>query len=134
MVLVLFVTLSITSLVLITENFNDFHMFVQLCSCDLFIWLCYTACGIIVPLSGIEPTSPSVEEWSLNHWTTREVPKMFSLPQKETLNSCYHRLSPPPAPIASISKQPLILLSLPIDLSILDISYKWNRTVFCVLI
>ena len=24
---------------------------------------------------GIEPMSPAVEVWSLNHWTAREVPK-----------------------------------------------------------
>ena len=27
-----------------------------------------------VPQPGIEPTPPVVEAWSLNHWTTREVP------------------------------------------------------------
>ena len=28
----------------------------------------------IVPCSGIEPTYPVLKAWSLNHWTTREVP------------------------------------------------------------
>ena len=32
------------------------------------------ACGILVPQPGIEPTHP-VLEGSLNHWTTREVPR-----------------------------------------------------------
>ena len=32
------------------------------------------ACGILVPLPGIELTPPAVEVWSLNHWTAREVP------------------------------------------------------------
>ena len=30
------------------------------------------ACRILAPQPGIEP----MEAWSLNHWTTREVPKM----------------------------------------------------------
>ena len=31
--------------------------------------------GILVPQSGIKHTSPALAAWSLNHWTTREVPK-----------------------------------------------------------
>ena len=27
----------------------------------------------------MEPTSPIVEAWSLNHWTTREVPVMITV-------------------------------------------------------
>ena len=30
-------------------------------------------CGILFPWPGIEPVSPAVEAWSLNHWTTRDV-------------------------------------------------------------
>ena len=30
--------------------------------------------GILVPQAGLEPVAPVVEAWSLNHWTTREVP------------------------------------------------------------
>ena len=37
-------------------------------------WLHCMACRILVPRPGIEPTPPAVEAWSLNHWTTREVP------------------------------------------------------------
>ena len=29
---------------------------------------------VLVPQSGIEPTCSALETWSLNHWTTREVP------------------------------------------------------------
>ena len=32
------------------------------------------ACGILVPWPGIESMSLALEAWSLNHWTTREVP------------------------------------------------------------
>ena len=36
--------------------------------------LCHEVCGILVPRSGIELAPPALEAWSLNHWTTREVP------------------------------------------------------------
>ena len=32
--------------------------------------------GILVPVLGIEPATPVLEAESLNHWTTRKVPKM----------------------------------------------------------
>ena len=37
------------------------------------LWLCHTACGILVPLPGIEPVLPVLVAQSLNHWTTGEV-------------------------------------------------------------
>ena len=37
-------------------------------------WGC-TACGFLVPHSGIKPESLALEVWSLNHWTAREVLK-----------------------------------------------------------
>ena len=43
----------------------------------LFFWPRCTAYGILVPQPGIEPVPPAVEAWSLNHWTTREVPKTW---------------------------------------------------------
>ena len=42
----------------------------------------HTACGILVPRSGIEPLPPALEAQSLqslNHWTTREVPQWDTL-------------------------------------------------------
>ena len=33
---------------------------------------------VAVPQPGIEPTSPAVKVWRLNHWTTREVPSGYS--------------------------------------------------------
>ena len=42
----------------------------------LFIYLfspLHAACWILVPWPGIEPASPAVEVWSLNHWTARDV-------------------------------------------------------------
>ena len=38
----------------------------------LILWPCHRACGILVPRSGIQPSSPAVEVQSLNYWTTRE--------------------------------------------------------------
>ena len=42
-----------------------------------FFWPCHTTYGILVPWPGIKPLPPAVEAWSLNHWTTREVPADF---------------------------------------------------------
>ena len=44
--------------------------------CFLF-WLCRTACRFLVPWPGIEPMPPAVEARSLNHWTTRAVPRIM---------------------------------------------------------
>ena len=46
---------------------------------NFFFWPCPTACGILLPWPGIEPTTPAVEAQSLNHWTAREVPKLLIL-------------------------------------------------------
>ena len=40
-----------------------------------FFWLGWAAYGILVPRPGIEPMFPTVIAWSLNHWSTRKVPK-----------------------------------------------------------
>ena len=46
-----------------------------------FLWPRHAARGILVPQPGLEPTPPAVEAWSLNHWTTREVPQdLFLIP------------------------------------------------------
>ena len=37
-------------------------------------WPHHAASGALVPWQGIEPVSPALEAWSLNHWTAREVP------------------------------------------------------------
>ena len=34
------------------------------------------ACGILAPRPGIKPTTSVVEAWSLNHWTSKEVPRV----------------------------------------------------------
>ena len=37
-------------------------------------WPNRAACGMLIPRTRIEPVSPALEVWHLNHWTTREVP------------------------------------------------------------
>ena len=41
-----------------------------------FLWPHCVACGILVPQPGTKPAPPAVEAQSLNHWTTREVPRV----------------------------------------------------------
>ena len=42
-----------------------------------FPWLLPAACGILVSQPGIEPVSPAVEAWSLNHWNAVEFLFIF---------------------------------------------------------
>ena len=45
------------------------------CCCCCCVFFGHTkACGILVLQPGIKPMPPVLEAWSLNHWTTREVP------------------------------------------------------------
>ena len=44
-----------------------------------FFWPRCVSCGILVPRPGIEPLPLALEAWSLNRWTTREVPGGFIL-------------------------------------------------------
>ena len=50
----------------------------QCCVYFFKFWPHPAACGILVPQAGIEPAPLAlIERWSLNHSTTREVPKNF---------------------------------------------------------
>ena len=51
------------------------HRPVDLAFFFFFFWLHSTACGILNPEPGFKPIPPTVEEWSLNHQTTTEVPR-----------------------------------------------------------
>ena len=44
-----------------------------------FFGPCSVAHGIFVPHPGMGPRPPTVEAWSLNHWTTREAPGFLFL-------------------------------------------------------
>ena len=43
----------------------------------VLIWPYHAAFGILAPRPGMEPEPPAVEVWSLNHWTTREIPAFY---------------------------------------------------------
>ena len=43
--------------------------------CLFTFWLLCTACEILVPRPGFEPTHPAMQTWSPNHWTARKVLK-----------------------------------------------------------
>ena len=47
----------------------------QFCFCFMFWFFGREACGILAPRPGIKPAPPALEAWSLNRWTTREVPE-----------------------------------------------------------
>ena len=46
----------------------------------------------LVPQPGIEPGSPALGAWSLTHWTTRKVPRVFSFNGVEWKRKCQHVL------------------------------------------
>ena len=50
------------------------------CSGDLRCCMQTLSWGMwdLVPWPGIKPGPPALQAWSLSHWTTREVPKMYS--------------------------------------------------------
>ena len=55
----------------------------------LFYFILTTAVwyvGVLAPQPGIKPGPPTVEAWSLNQWTAREVPYFI------IFNECYYAL------------------------------------------
>ena len=53
--------------ILVFMQYSNFFSF-------LIFWSCQAACETLVPLPGVKPTPSAVEEESLNHCNTREVP------------------------------------------------------------
>ena len=51
----------------------------------LLLFFGSAGCRILVPRSGIEPMITAVGAQSLNHWTTREIPKICLLGFVKTL-------------------------------------------------
>ena len=37
------------------------------------------ACGILAPWLGTEPNTSYIGRWSLNHWTTTEIPRFLKI-------------------------------------------------------
>ena len=59
---------------------------------------CCTACGILVPQTGMEPMPPAWETQTLNHWTTREALSQLlfsSSNELSLLKATAHLFSPP---------------------------------------
>ena len=54
------------------SNAEYVHLF--FCPLFLYFWLQCVAGRILVLQQGVIPMPPAVKAWSLNHWTTREVP------------------------------------------------------------
>ena len=67
---------SILSLKTGTTNLisNGTHTHAHLWRFKKCVWAVHAACGILVPLLGIEPGPFAVEAQILNHWTARKVP------------------------------------------------------------
>ena len=51
--------------------------------CYRFFWLCCVAYGVFSPQTGIKHVTPAPQAWSLNQWTSREVPPILSSEIKE---------------------------------------------------
>ena len=61
-------------LLLITIVYNLRDLIVKFYYLFIYFWPLQEASRmLLVPWPGIEPTPPTGEAWSLNHWTTREV-------------------------------------------------------------
>ena len=63
-----------TSTLLSEQTFPLFVLLLHYFSFISLFWPHCGACGSLVPLPGIKPKPPALEEWGHNHWTTREVP------------------------------------------------------------
>ena len=63
------------------------------------------ACGILVPSPGMEPASPAVDVWSVNHWASREIPHV---PFNSGLLESY---CPSPRELLSLWKLPVSVTS-----------------------
>ena len=59
-------------------HLDDFWSLQQLIQYFFLIWPCHAAYGILIPWPGIKPKAPILKAYSLNHWTTREIPTHFS--------------------------------------------------------
>ena len=47
-----------------------------------YLFICHVTYGILVPQPGIEPNPPALGAWSLDHWSSRGVPR-------EALECCH---------------------------------------------
>ena len=57
------------------QHWSLLHIIVRMNS-PVFFLPYHLAYGILVPWPGMEPVCLALEAWSLNHWTTRQVPRI----------------------------------------------------------
>ena len=64
--------------------FDVDHFFKKYIECVTILLLLFMlwffgleACGVLASPPGMEPSPPCTERWSLNHWTTEEVPRVI---------------------------------------------------------
>ena len=57
-------------------SFSLYSICYNIASVFMFWFFGWEACGILAPWPGIKPAPPALEVQSLNHQTTREVPKI----------------------------------------------------------
>ena len=60
------------------------------CLCVLFWFFGFATCGILVPHQGFNPHLAAFEARYLNHWTTRDVPKIYSAEKPRLFLSHFH--------------------------------------------
>ena len=59
------------------ERYFILLYFIKLLYLFIFLSLSHLACEILVPLPGMEPVLSAVEAQSINHWSTRDIPRMI---------------------------------------------------------
>ena len=57
-----------------TANFEEVITALWVLVFVFVFWPHYTACRRLVPGPRIKPMSPALKGWSLNLWTSREIP------------------------------------------------------------
>ena len=70
----------------VSKSWTRLSDWTELRTIFLYVWLCYSSCGILVPQPGMEPTPSAVEAWSLNCWTNHQgSPRNDSLRSEEVV-------------------------------------------------
>ena len=75
-VVLIFISLRISDVehLLLTICISSLDKCLSKSFAHFFFFFGLTACGILAPWPGIEPMPSALAAWSLNHWTSREVP------------------------------------------------------------
>ena len=89
-------------------------------------WPHHMECRLLVPRPGIEPSLSLLEVWTLNHWTSREIPLFcFLLPTlcngSWTMSKVYELLSSQDRP----GDMPFCFFSLPFEALSVQPFFRW---------